>query len=700
MIRSLRVIAAVVLLLTSIGTFIQPEIVENVLMNNQINHNHDDTDGLLGIQENERWLIIIIEFEGLPSGVGKDSTQAQNMLMGVDGADDYIDQLTASNSVLEIVISDSIYTAPSTPSAWGTDHNGNRDVASDGSRPSDLASSVIRSIPDDINLNQFDLNNDGILDRLLMLHTGRPQETSGRSSDIWSHFQFLTDPIQRGNTTISHYTMASFQSGLGTIIHEMIHQMGGLDLYDVHDDYNSEEWNGVGDFDIMSSGNWNGNGRIPSLPMSVTMELIGLDRTVNATLFPPSHVNLTPMSAGGNSLLFQISPTETVYFEYRGDIGFDRELPGHGLLVSIKDEYQKDMTGNEVNIDPSSPFLRILEADSNSNLVTGSDSGSQSDLFAEGDIIGSDGYIIHDAHGRIVDWNVTVIEMNENSIELSIRFNSESTNDVLPERSTVELLPQDSIELIFDVDNSCIPWISLTSTDDRNPRINITSQISGLNNSVSLDWIQPSIIGSSGTLSGSIGCGGETYRNVLIKWAIVPHKMVNSFFETSIPHDESSQLFIPVELIGDGERIYSVTIEGALDRIADVENTIVISESNIINLTVNPNGLLTPNMFAEGTIVLYSDEGTRSDIYVTLYTENIRSGPFADYIEPETLVSILILLLSFTVLPSFTFSKNSQHKQLNNDIAFSAESNLSNVYEMEVDEIQDTEYYSNEYLRQ
>ena len=105
-------------------------------------------------------------------------------------------------------------------------------------------------------------------------------------------------------------------------------------------------------------------------------------------------------------------------------------------------------------------------------------------------------------------------------------------------------------------------------------------------------------------------------------------------------------------------------------------------------------------MFAEGTIVLYSDEGTRSDIYVTLYTENIRSGPFADYIEPETLVSILILLLSFTVLQSFTFSKNSQHKQFNNDIAFSAESNLSNVYEMGVDEIQDTEYYSNEYLRQ
>ena len=106
----LRVIAAVVLLLTSIGTFIQPNIVENMLINNPIIHNNDDSNELLGIQENERWLIIIIEFEGLPAGVGKDSEHAQNLLMGVDGADDYIDELTASNSVLEIVISDSVYT--------------------------------------------------------------------------------------------------------------------------------------------------------------------------------------------------------------------------------------------------------------------------------------------------------------------------------------------------------------------------------------------------------------------------------------------------------------------------------------------------------------------------------------------------------------------------------------------------------------
>ena len=697
MIRSLRVIVAVLLLLTSIGTFLEPEIVENVLTNNHNTHSHEDSSDLLGIQQNENWLVIIIEFDGIPIGDGKDSVHAENILMGVDGADDYIKELTASNSNLQIVISDSIYTAPSSPSAWGTDHNGNRDVAADGSRPSDLASAAIRSLPVDMDLNQFDLNDDGILDRLLMLHTGRPQETSGRTSDIWSHFQHLPEPILIGDTTISHYTMASFQSGLGTIIHEMIHQMGGLDLYDVHDDYNSEEWNGVGDFDIMSSGNWNGNGRTPSLPMSVTMDLIGLDRTVDASSFPSSNVNLTPMSAGGNSLVFQISPTETVYFEYRGNIGFDRELPGHGLLVSIRDQYQKDMTGNEVNIDPSSPFLRILEADSNSDLVTGTDSGSQSDLFGVGDVIGSSGYLIYDAYGRLVNWNVTVIEVNPNSIELSIGYVSEQKSDVLPERSTVELLSNESIELLFDIDGNCIPWISLISTDNRNPRLNVTSEVSGSNVSVAMDWVQDSIVGSSGTLSGTIGCGGEIYRSVIIKWAIVPHTLVNSYFETNILHDVSTQISIPVQLIGDGERIYSVSIEGALDRIAEVDSTVIISKSNMINVTLTPNGLLTPNMFAEGTIVLYSEEGTRSNIDVILYTENLRNGPLGEFIEPATLVSILIMLLSFTILPSFTFNRKYKIKSFSDNQHLNVESNLSSDDWTEDVEVQDNGYYSNEY---
>ena len=60
-------IVAVLLLLTSLGTFLEPEIVENVLTNNHNTHSHEDSNDLLGIQQNENWLVIIIEFDGIPT---------------------------------------------------------------------------------------------------------------------------------------------------------------------------------------------------------------------------------------------------------------------------------------------------------------------------------------------------------------------------------------------------------------------------------------------------------------------------------------------------------------------------------------------------------------------------------------------------------------------------------------------------------
>ncbi len=692
MIRAARVFVAIFLMIASVASYLEPEYIENVLNSNIIVDTDTENIDLLGIQSNEHWLVMIIEFEGLPAGPGKDADRAEVVLMGVNGADDYLEQVTASQSSLEITIVDSVYSAPSAPSAWGTDSEGKRDVASDGSRPSDLAESAIRSIPNEIDFSKYDLDNDGNMDRLLLLHTGSPQETSGRSSDIWSHFQYLAEPIVKENTSIGHYTMASFQSGLGTIIHEMIHQMGGLDLYDVHDEIQSDDWNGVGDFDIMSSGNWNGNGRTPSLPMAATMELIGLERTVDANMLGNDvHINLTPMSAGGNAVKFSISPTESVYMEYRGDIGFDKELPGHGLLVSIADIYEKSLNKNEVNINPDSPYLRIVEADGNSALKLGIDSGAQSDMFDVDDIIGSDGFLLYDAHGRLVNWNVTILNMSADSIHLHLQYLHSIVNDVLPMRSTVELLENESISLVFDIENECIPWISVTSSDGRNPRINTNSIINGTNNTVLLDWIQPSISGSKGTLDGKIGCGGITLRNVNINWAIVPHKIIDSNFETFIPYDQLSSITVPTEIYGNGSRIYSVSIEGALDRIAETNATTIISQGSTIHLSVDPNGLLTPNMFAEGTIVLLSDENIRSEINIKLYTDSHTNSIYGEFIDPPTLVSILILLLAFTILPSFKvkstndITSNSEYSSFNANVSHG----LSIAYQMEDDDTLD-----------
>ena len=125
----------------------------------------------------------------------------------------------------------------------------------------------------------------------------------------------------------------------------------------------------------MASGNWNGNGRIPALPMAATLDLIGVDR--NIALDPTMgvmEINLTAMSAGGRAVTLQISPNESVYVENRADYGFDRNLPGSGILVSIRDDFSKDLDRNEVNTDPDTAYLRLVEADGDDALLRGIDS--------------------------------------------------------------------------------------------------------------------------------------------------------------------------------------------------------------------------------------------------------------------------------------------------------------------------------------
>ena len=84
--------------------------------------------------------------------------------------------------------------------------------------------------------------------------------------------------------------MASLQtgsSGVGTIVHEMLHQMGAVDLYPVHDEIGGQSWKGPGDWDIMASGNWNGGGRWPAMPTAANMELIRPERVETLNLAWP-----------------------------------------------------------------------------------------------------------------------------------------------------------------------------------------------------------------------------------------------------------------------------------------------------------------------------------------------------------------------------------------------------------------------------
>ena len=94
--------------------------------------------------------------------------------------------------------------------------------------------------------------------------------------------------------------------------------MGAYDLYDVHGDVPSRDWNGVGDWGIMASGNWNGGGLTPALPTASTLTIVDPLREI--THFNPSvssEYALSPFSQTGEIGSISISDTETIFVTFR-----------------------------------------------------------------------------------------------------------------------------------------------------------------------------------------------------------------------------------------------------------------------------------------------------------------------------------------------------------------------------------------------
>ena len=135
--------------------------------------------------------------------------------------------------------------------------------------------------------------------------------------------------------------------------------------------------------------------------MSSTLETIGLDNYENVVFNWVQEADYCT----ANSIIFSsldktkldykipITEGEYVWIEYRGDNSYDDELPGSGVLVSYQDTTVSGYDDNELNVNNKRPYLKIIEADGNDELLTGSNEGQASDIFINGTKFGSEGIL-------------------------------------------------------------------------------------------------------------------------------------------------------------------------------------------------------------------------------------------------------------------------------------------------------------------
>ncbi|MEC8954750.1 MAG: immune inhibitor A domain-containing protein [Candidatus Thermoplasmatota archaeon] len=665
--RALRAVLAALLLLGALSVYFNSDKVDDWASNQAIGGD-DEGLSLLGIQTEEKWLVLQVEFPNSPFS----SAMASNLLIGDGSAEEYIDQMTAGESTLSVTLFDEVWQAPHGVKKWGEDVADERDHGADGNGAETLMREIAEDQLQNEDLSNWDLNGDGVIDRILILHSAQPQEKNGGANSLWSHFTSMQEPLEIGDWTFEHFTIASVHSGLGTVVHEMLHQMGALDLYDVHSDLPTSNWNGIGDWGIMASGNWNGNGAMPAMPSSSTMDLIGVDRGILITQNIDSTHNITGITNGGSYLEVPIAPNEWVRFTLRVDSGFDSALPGHGILVEIQDRNNGDESNNLVNTDPDTAWLKIIEADGDAALERGRDSGDPADAFAEGSQLGANGMEIRDSRGRLVQWAATIVSMNSESATISFDFPESPTSvEVLPPRGPLEILGLESVYATVVAENPCqlnVDVYTSSNSDGVAPRvISIEEGVS------TIELVSPSQMGqSSGYLRGSVGCEGEETWHIDLDWYSIGHRITSEHLTAIIPWDENSQVTLSTSCSGEGSRSYSIAVEGALSRIASVPTQGELQSCPNIVLDIAPDGLLTPGMIADGELVFVDSFGLEQRVPVTLTAQSSFNGdsPLSWLVQPSNAIMLILILLAISLVTGSTPKPKTENSPVKDEDEF------------------------------
>jgi len=187
-----------------------------------------------------------------------------------------------------------------------------------------------------IDFSQCDMDNDGKVDALVIVHAGPGAESTNNPNHIWSHAWVIPVTLIVDGKQAYWYTTVPEDAGCGVIAHELGHRPLGLpDLYDT--DYTSE---GLGNWSLMAGGSWNGRGAIPSHLDAWCKYRLGF---VRVDTVRSNRIYQSIPAVEDTGIIFRLwtnGATGNRYFlvENRRLKKFDRALPGEGLLIYHVDD--------------------------------------------------------------------------------------------------------------------------------------------------------------------------------------------------------------------------------------------------------------------------------------------------------------------------------------------------------------------------
>lgn len=249
------------------------------------------------------------------------------------------------------------------------------------SRPAEMVIEAVNLAKSKVNnWQQYDWDNDGEVDQVMIIYAGEGEASGGAEATIWPHEYSLasakyygegTGPVTvDNNLKVNTYAVAnegmveqslfgeSFTyMGIGTICHEFSHCLGLMDMYDTAygGNFGMDAWS------LMDQGSYNNNGFTPANYTSFEKQQIGWITPKELTT-ATTVTALQALADADDFYRITNKGNENEYYllENRQQKGWDQYVPSSGLLVLHVDYDDEIWAWNLANTNNSDASEGVL----------------------------------------------------------------------------------------------------------------------------------------------------------------------------------------------------------------------------------------------------------------------------------------------------------------------------------------------------
>lgn len=256
---------------------------------------------------------------------------------------------------------------------------GGNDSSGNDLHPEEMVKEAVEQIMDQVtDWKQYDWDNDGYVDQVYVIYAGNGEADGGGATTIWPHAWTL-DYSGIGAVTVDENLKVNTYAcgcelngsnninGIGTMCHEFSHCLGYPDFYDT--DYSGGQ--GMSDWDLMDSGSYNGNGYRPAGYTGYERWMAGWKEPVELNTGKATVENMKGLQDGGEFYIMYNDGHKDEYFmlENRTKSGWDKSLPGSGLLIIHVDYDATIWAWNQPNDDPNHQRMTWIPSDGSYNFT-------------------------------------------------------------------------------------------------------------------------------------------------------------------------------------------------------------------------------------------------------------------------------------------------------------------------------------------